>query len=82
MKLVSYRQSGTVRIGAVVNDQVVHLNALLRPAQIPMTWWVSKTGELAMDAARAAVAARLEGPTSAAMGAIMRPHVGAAAEDL
>ena len=29
MKLVSYRNNGAVRIGAVVDDQVVHLNALL-----------------------------------------------------
>jgi 2-keto-4-pentenoate hydratase/2-oxohepta-3-ene-1,7-dioic acid hydratase in catechol pathway len=57
MKLVSYRQDGIVRIGAVVDDKVVHLNALL-PAdrQIPddMVEFLQR-GESAMAAARAAV---------------------------
>ncbi len=70
MKLVSYRQSGTVRIGAVVNDQVVHLNALLpASSQIPddMVEFL-KQGEPAMDAARDAVARfAQEKPASAAM---------------
>jgi hypothetical protein len=29
MRLVSFKHSGAVRIGAVVDDKVVHLNALL-----------------------------------------------------
>jgi 2-keto-4-pentenoate hydratase/2-oxohepta-3-ene-1,7-dioic acid hydratase in catechol pathway len=57
MKLVSYRQDGIVRIGAVVDDKVVHLNALL-PAdrKIPddMVEFLQR-GESAMAAARAAV---------------------------
>jgi 2-keto-4-pentenoate hydratase/2-oxohepta-3-ene-1,7-dioic acid hydratase in catechol pathway len=70
MKLVSYRQSGGVRIGAVVDDKVVHLNALL-PAdrQIPddMVEFLQR-GEPAMAAARAALErfAR-EQPATAAM---------------
>ncbi len=57
MKLVSYRQNGGLRIGAVVDDKVVHLNALL-PAdrQIPddMVEFL-QLGEPAMAAARAAL---------------------------
>jgi 2-keto-4-pentenoate hydratase/2-oxohepta-3-ene-1,7-dioic acid hydratase in catechol pathway len=58
MKLVSYRHSATVRIGAVVDEQVVHLNALLPAgAQIPddMVEFL-KQGEPAMEAARGALA--------------------------
>lgn len=57
MKLVSYRLDGAVRIGAVVNDEVVHLNALLSPdRKIPddMVKFLER-GEPAMAAARAAV---------------------------
>jgi 2-keto-4-pentenoate hydratase/2-oxohepta-3-ene-1,7-dioic acid hydratase in catechol pathway len=69
MKLVSYRHSATVRIGAVVDEQVVHLNALL-PAgtQIPddMVEFL-KQGEPAMEAARGALARfGKEKPASAA----------------
>ena len=69
MRLVSYRHSGTVRIGAVVDEQVVHLNALLPAgAQIPddMVEFL-KQGELAMEAARGALARfDKEKPASAA----------------
>ena len=33
MRLVSFKDSSGVRIGAVVDDKVVHLNALLSPAE-------------------------------------------------
>ena len=33
MRLVSFKSSGVVRIGAVVGDTVVHLNALLPGAE-------------------------------------------------
>ena len=69
MKLVSYRHSATVRIGAVVDEQVVHLNALLPAgAQIPddMVEFL-KQGEPAMEAARGALARfDKEKPASAA----------------
>jgi acylpyruvate hydrolase len=57
MKLVSYKAGGGVRIGAVVDDKVVHLNALLPKAeQIPddMTAFLM-AGDAAMQAARKAV---------------------------
>ena len=57
MKLVSYRQNGGVRVGAVVGDQVVHLNALL-PAdrQLPDDMvQLLERGESALEAARAAL---------------------------
>lgn len=57
MKLVSYRQAGAVRIGAVVGDKVVHLNGLLPGAErIPddMTAFLA-AGEPAMKAARKAL---------------------------
>jgi acylpyruvate hydrolase len=56
MKLVSYRLDGSVRIGAVVGDQVAHLNALLPTAEkIPddMAEFL-KAGEGAMAPARRA----------------------------
>src|ERR1700704_4055301 len=59
MRLVSFKHSGAVRIGAVVDDKVVHLNALLSGAeQLPndMTAFLT-TGEPAMAAARKAVEA-------------------------
>ena len=58
MKLVSYRHNGAVRIGAVVGDQVVHLNDVLPAADaIPddMVEFLER-GDAAMDAARRAVA--------------------------
>src|SRR5262249_9567299 len=58
MKLVSYRQNGAVRIGAVVGDQVVQLNRLLPAAEaIPddMAEFL-KRGDGAMDGARRALA--------------------------
>jgi 2-keto-4-pentenoate hydratase/2-oxohepta-3-ene-1,7-dioic acid hydratase in catechol pathway len=58
MKLVSYRHNGAVRIGAVVDDQIVHLNGLLPAAEaIPddMVEFLER-GDGAMDAARRAVA--------------------------
>lgn len=57
MRLVSYKAGGSVRIGAVVDDNVVHLNALLLKAeQIPddMTAFLM-AGDVAMQAARKAV---------------------------
>ncbi len=57
MKLVSYRLDGSVRIGAVVGDQVAHLNALLPTGeQIPgdMVEFL-KGGEPIMAAAGRAV---------------------------
>jgi acylpyruvate hydrolase len=57
MKLVSYRLDGAVRIGAVVGEQVVHLNALLPTAEkIPddMVEFL-EMGEPAMAAARRAL---------------------------
>jgi acylpyruvate hydrolase len=57
MKLVSYRLDGVVRIGAVVGDEVVHLNALLPTAEkIPddMVEFL-EMGEPAMAAARRAL---------------------------
>ena len=59
MRLVSFKSSGVVRIGAVVGDTVVHLNALLPGAErIPddMTAFLT-AGEPAMAAARKAVEA-------------------------
>ena len=59
MRLVSFKSSGVVRIGAVVGDAVVHLNALLPGAErIPddMTAFLT-AGEPAMAAARKAVEA-------------------------
>src|SRR6476661_9305361 len=59
MRLVSFKSSGVVRIGAVVDDTVVHLNALLPGAErIPddMTAFLT-AGEPAMAAARKAVEA-------------------------
>ncbi len=57
MRLVSYKSGGSVRIGAVVDDKVVHLNALLSgPEQIPddMTAFLM-AGDAAMQTARKAV---------------------------
>jgi hypothetical protein len=57
MKLVSYKIGGSVRIGAVVDDKVLPLNALLPAAeQIPddMTAFLM-AGDAAMQAARKAV---------------------------
>src|SRR5215510_4016412 len=69
MKLVSYRHSGAVRIGAAVGDQVVHLNGLLPATEaIPddMVEFLER-GDAAMDAARRAVARyETERPASAA----------------
>ena len=59
MRLVSFKSSGVVRIGAVVGDTVVHLNGLLPGAErIPddMTAFLT-AGEPAMAAARKAVEA-------------------------
>jgi 2-keto-4-pentenoate hydratase/2-oxohepta-3-ene-1,7-dioic acid hydratase in catechol pathway len=58
MKLVSYRHNGSVRIGAVVGDQVVHLNGLLPAAEAIPDDMVEflKRGDAAIDAARSAVA--------------------------
>jgi len=59
MRLVSFKSSGVVRIGAVVGETVVHLNALLPGAErIPddMTAFLT-AGEPAMAAARKAVEA-------------------------
>jgi 2-keto-4-pentenoate hydratase/2-oxohepta-3-ene-1,7-dioic acid hydratase in catechol pathway len=69
MKLVSYRHNGSVRIGAVVGDQVVHLNGLLPAAEAIPDDMVEflKHGDGAMDAARRAVARyEAERPASAA----------------
>ncbi len=69
MKLVSYRHNGSVRIGAVVGDQVVHLNGLLPAAEAIPDDMVEflKHGDVAMDAARRAVARyEAERPASAA----------------
>jgi acylpyruvate hydrolase len=57
MKLVSYRHNGTVRIGAAVHDQVVHLNALLPAAEALPDDMVEflRGGDAVMDAARHAV---------------------------
>ena len=57
MRLVSFKDSSGVRIGAVVDDRVVHLNALLSPAErVPddMTAFLT-AGEPALAAARKAV---------------------------
>jgi len=57
MKLVSYRRNGEVRVGAVVEDAVVHLNALLDASkQIPddMVEFL-ELGDEAIDAAWRAV---------------------------
>ena len=54
MRLVSFKDSSGVRIGAVVDDKVVHLNALLSAAErVPddMTGFLA-AGEPAMAAAR------------------------------
>jgi len=70
MKLVSYRLDGAVRIGAVVGDEVVHLNALLPTGdRIPddMVEFLT-AGEPAMAAARRAVERfQKEKPASAAV---------------
>src|SRR4051812_22036549 len=59
MKLVSYRLHGHVRIGAVVDDQVVHLNAVLGEGEqaLPddMVQFLDR-GDTAMETARRAVA--------------------------
>ena len=68
MKLVSYRHNGAVRIGAVVDDQIVHLNGLLPAAEAIPDDMVEflKRGDGAMDAARRAVARyEAERPASA-----------------
>ena len=57
MRLVSFKDSSGVRIGAVVDDKVVHLNALLSAAErVPddMTGFLA-AGEPAMAAARKAL---------------------------
>jgi acylpyruvate hydrolase len=57
MKLVSYKLNGSVRIGAVVNEQVVDLNAMLAAnEQLPsdMVAFLSQ-GEVAMARARKAI---------------------------
>ena len=57
MRLVSFKDSSGVRIGAVVDDKVVHLNALLSAAErVPddMTGFLA-AGEPAMAAARKAI---------------------------
>src|SRR4029077_1822300 len=57
MRLVSFKVSSGVRIGAVVDDKVVHLNALLSAAErVPddMTAFLT-AGERALAAARKAV---------------------------
>jgi 2-keto-4-pentenoate hydratase/2-oxohepta-3-ene-1,7-dioic acid hydratase in catechol pathway len=58
MKLVSYRLDGAVRIGAVVGDQVVHLNGLLPAAEAIPDDMVEflRRGPSAVDAARRAIA--------------------------
>ena len=69
MKLVSYRHNGAVRIGAVVGDQVVHLNGVLPAGEAIPDDMVEflKRGDAAMDAARRAVARyEAERPTFAA----------------
>jgi len=59
MKLVSYRLNGHVRIGAVVDDQVVHLNSVVGAGEqtIPddMVQFLER-GDAAMETARRAVA--------------------------
>ena len=57
MKLVSYELDGSVRIGAVVGEQVAHLNALLSAGEKTPDDMVEflKAGEPAMAAARRAV---------------------------
>ena len=66
MKLVSYRHNGSVRIGAVVGDQVVDLNALLPAAEALPTDMVAflARGDSTVDAAHRAVA-RYEAERSA-----------------
>ena len=57
MRLVSFKSVGGVTIGAVVDDKVVHLNALLSAAErVPddMTGFLA-AGEPAMAAARKAI---------------------------
>ena len=57
MRLVSFKDSSGVRIGAVVDDKVVHLNALLSTAErVPddMTAFLTE-GERALAAARKAL---------------------------
>ena len=57
MRLVSFRTGGPIRIGAVVGDKVVPLNAVLPPTeQVPddMTAFLM-AGDVAMAAARKAV---------------------------
>lgn len=63
MKLVSYRLDGAVRIGAVVNEQVVHLNAMLGPdQQIPDDMVAFLTaGDPSLALARTAMALFEEG---------------------
>jgi hypothetical protein len=70
MKLVSYKLNEDICIGAVVGDQVVHLNALLPLGQKLPEDMVAflELGEPAMDAARAAIAQfEKSGPASAAI---------------
>jgi len=57
MKLVSFRTSGAVKLGAVVDDSVVPINALLdRSEQVPDDMVAFLTaGDVAMQSARKAV---------------------------
>jgi hypothetical protein len=69
MRLVSFKSSGVVRIGAVVDDKVVHLNALLSGSErVPddMTAFLM-AGEPAMAAAHKAVEAFKRGEGSDAV---------------
>lgn len=66
MKLVSYKVDGSIKIGAVVGDKVVRLNALLSPAeQVPddMVAFLETEGR-AMAAAQKAVDAYVQKPSS------------------
>lgn len=70
MKLVSYKLNEDVCIGAVVDDQVVHLNALLPLGQKLPEDMVAflELGEPAMETARSAIARfKASGPASAAI---------------
>src|SRR5262245_19949158 len=69
MKLVSYRNKGQVRIGAVVEDAVVHLNALLHgDEKIPddMVQFLER-GDDSMDSTWRAVGRYLRERPAAAM---------------
>jgi 2-keto-4-pentenoate hydratase/2-oxohepta-3-ene-1,7-dioic acid hydratase in catechol pathway len=69
MKLVSYRHNTAVRIGVVVGEEVVHLNALLPASEVIPGDMVAflERGDGGMDAARRAVARyEAERPASAA----------------